>query len=75
LCLSTLQAESVAGVQTELDYWFSAEPPACSVLWLMGDLQADLVPALVRVGAGLAPLRRSQRVRRHREHVAGLRKY
>lgn len=48
---------TTARVETELDYWFSAEPPACSVLWLMGDSQAEMPPALVRVGAGLAPLR------------------
>jgi hypothetical protein len=48
---------TVVRVESELDYWFSAEEPVCSVLWLMGDAQADLVPALIRVSAGLAPLR------------------
>ena len=48
---------TVARVESELDYWFSPELPACSVLWLMGDPQDDLVPALVRIGAELEPVR------------------
>lgn len=48
---------TVARVESELDYWFSAEPPASSVLCLMGDWQDDLLPALVRIGADLAPVR------------------
>ena len=48
---------TVARVETELDFWFSGDPPVCSVLWLLGDLQDEVVPTLTRVGASLAPLR------------------
>ena len=46
----------MARVQSELDFWFSGDPPVCSVLWLLGDQQDDVMPALRRIGSGLAPL-------------------
>ena len=48
---------TVARVESELDFRFSGDPPVCSVLWLLGDLQDDVMPTLGRIGSGLAPLR------------------
>lgn len=42
-------------VQTELDYWFQAAPPACSVLWLIGS-DNDLAAAMTRLTHTLAPV-------------------
>lgn len=46
----------MARVETELDFRFSGDPPVCSVLWLLGDLQDEVVPMLTQVSASLAPL-------------------
>lgn len=43
---------SVARIESELEYQFSAELPVCSVLWLRGRPE-ELVPALVRLAGQL----------------------
>jgi hypothetical protein len=46
---------TVVRVESKLDCWFSAGPPVCSVLWLLGS-PALLVPAMVQLSAGLDPV-------------------
>jgi hypothetical protein len=42
-------------VPTQLDHWYQAGPPACSVLWLIGG-NHDLAVAMARLTRALAPL-------------------
>jgi len=44
----------LARVESELDYWFSGEPPNCSILWLIAAPEG-LVSALTELAASVEP--------------------